>query len=58
MFKKGDKVTIHLGGDSRPAVVMADTNGETTKVEITYKDVLSKRPDKIVISFNNKQIEK
>ena len=57
MFEKGDIVIIHMGGDSKPGVVVAETKGETTKVEVEYNDVI-KGKSKVTISFNNANIEK
>lgn len=58
MYKKGDLLRVSMLGDTKDAEAMEDSNGNKTRVKITYNDVLRKAPHNITISVGNELITK
>ena len=58
MYKKGDLLRVSILGDSKNAEAIEDSLNETTRVKITYNDVLKKTPQSISLTMDNKLISK
>ena len=58
MYKKGDLLRVSMLGDTKDAEAIEDSNGNKTRVKITYNDVLRKTPHSITISVGNELITK
>lgn len=58
IFKKGDNVSVAMGGDRKDAVVITDTVGDKTIVEIEYIDVLEKKKSTLIMRLKNNLINK
>lgn len=58
IFKKGDNVSVTMGGDHKDAVVITDTVGDKTIVEIEYIDVLKKKKSTLIMTLKNNLINK
>ncbi len=58
MYKKGDLLRVSILGDAKDAEAIEDSLNETTRVKITYNDVLKKTPQSISLTMDNKLISK
>lgn len=57
MFKKGQEVTVNAMGDTKNAVVLEDTKGDSTRLHISYTDPLKGTSASIKMNIANNMIK-